>query len=32
MKHCVFILLAYFILAVDRVGADNKKEKKYLFK
>jgi hypothetical protein len=24
MKHCLFILLAFFTLAIDRVGADGK--------
>jgi hypothetical protein len=27
MKHCLFILLAFFTLAVGRVGADDKTKK-----
>jgi hypothetical protein len=27
MKHCLFILIAFFTLAIDRVGADDKTNK-----
>jgi hypothetical protein len=27
MKHCLFILLAFFTIAIDRVGADDKTNK-----